>query len=143
MSQADREGVSRKGFLRIGAAAGLAATGAPILASCGKDLPKVKSGRAVIAEKKLKPNSAFVFADAKTEDPRVVVRLESGKILMYSAKCTHKGCTVGYKPEEQHLVCPCHNSIYSPLSGGVVSGPADKPLAKLPVKVANGKVLYT
>lgn len=143
MSQVDREGVSRKGFLRIGAAAGFAAAGAPILASCGKDLPKVKSGKAVIAEKKLKPNSAYVFEDAKTEDPRVVLRLTTGEICMYSAKCTHKGCTVGYKPEEQHLVCPCHNSIYSPSSGDVVSGPADRPLAKLPVKVANGKVIYT
>lgn len=137
-----RKGVSRKSFLRLGTAAGLAAAGAPLLASCGKDLPKVKSGRAVIAEKKLKPNSAFLFADAETEDPRVLVRLESGEILMYSAVCTHKGCTVGYKAEEQHLVCPCHDSTFSPLSGEVISGPADEPLAKFSVKVADGKILY-
>ena len=136
-------GVSRRSFLRLGTAAGLAAAGAPLAASCGKQLPKVKSGKAVIAEKKLKPNSAYVFEDARTEDPRVVVRLEDGKILMYSAECTHKGCTVGYKPEEQHLVCPCHNSIYSPLSGDVVTGPADKPLANLPVEIKDGKIFYT
>ena len=142
MSRVDRKGVSRRGFLRLGGAAGLAAAGAPLLASCGKDLPKVKSGKAIVAEKKLKPNSAVVFADAETEDPRVLVRLESGDLVMYSAECTHKGCTVGYKAEEQHLVCPCHDSTYSPLSGEVVSGPAEEPLAKLPVKVAGGKVLY-
>ncbi len=120
----------------------MAAAGAPLLSSCGKELPKVKSGKAVIAEKKLKPNSAVVFADAKTEVPRVVVRLASGDLVMYSAVCTHKGCTVGYKADEQHLVCPCHNSTYSPLSGDVVSGPADKPLAKLSVKIKEGKILY-
>jgi len=135
-------GVSRRSFLRLGGAAGLAAAGAPLLTSCGKDLPKVKSGKAIVAEKKLKPNSAVVFADAETEDPRVLVRLESGDLVMYSAECTHKGCTVGYKAEEQHLVCPCHDSTYSPLSGEVVSGPADKPLAKLPVEIKEGKVLY-
>ncbi len=138
----DRKAVSRKSFLRLGGAAGLAAAGAPLLTSCGKDLPKVKSGKAIVAEKKLKPNSAVVFADAETEDPRVLVRLESGELLMYSAECTHKGCTVGYKAEEQHLVCPCHDSTFSPLSGEVISGPADEPLAKLAVKVANGKILY-
>jgi len=138
----DRKAVSRKSFLRLGGAAGLAAAGAPLLTSCGKDLPKVKSGKAIVAEKKLKPNSAVVFADAETEDPRVLVRLESGDLVMYSAECTHKGCTVGYKAEEQHLVCPCHDSTYSPLSGEVVSGPADKPLAKLPVEIKEGKVLY-
>ena len=135
-------GVSRRSFLRLGTAAGLAAAGVPLVSSCGKELPKVKSGKAIIAEKKLKPNSAVVFADAKTEVPRVVVRLASGDLVMYSAVCTHKGCTVGYKADEQHLVCPCHNSTYSPLSGDVVSGPADKPLAKLSVKIKEGKVLY-
>lgn len=142
MSRMARQGVSRRSFLRLGGAAGLAAAGAPLLSSCGEDLPKVKSGKAIIADGKLQPNSAFVFADAETDDPRVLVRLESGDLLMYSAECTHKGCTVGYKAEEQHLVCPCHDSTYSPLSGEVISGPADEPLAKLTVKVANGKVLY-
>ena len=138
----DRKAVSRKSFLRLGGAAGLAAAGAPLLTSCGKDLPKIKSGKAIVAEKKLKPNSAVVFADAETEDPRVLVRLESGDLVMYSAECTHKGCTVGYKAEEQHLVCPCHDSTFSPLSGKVVSGPANEPLAKLPVEIKEGKVLY-
>lgn len=137
-----RKGFSRRSFLRLGTAAGLAAAGAPLISSCGKELPKVKSGKAIIVAKKLEPNSAFVFADAETDDPRVLVRLASGELLMYSAECTHKGCTVGYKAEEQHLVCPCHDSTFSPLSGNVVSGPADEPLAKLHVKVANGKVLY-
>jgi Rieske Fe-S protein len=134
--------VSRRDSLRLGTAAGLAGAVLQILASCGKELPKVKSGKVVIAEKKLEPNSAYVFADAETDDPRVVVRLEGGEIPMYSAECTHRGCTVGYNAEEQHLVCPCHDSIFSPSSGTVVSGPADEPLARLDVKVANGKIIY-
>jgi len=36
----------------------------------------------------------------------------------------------------------CHNSTFSPLSGDVVSGPADKPLAKLQVEIRDSKVFY-
>ena len=87
--------VSRKEFLGLGTATGLISAGAPLLASCGKDLPEVKKGEAIVEEDKLEPNSAFTFADADTGEPRVLVRLANGEFAMYSAKCTHRGCTVG------------------------------------------------
>lgn len=90
----------------------------------------------------MKPNSAFTFADAESGQPRVLVRRNSGDYVMYSAECTHQGCTVSYKTGDGgYLACPCHNSVYDLEDGTVVSGPADEPLAKLGVKVEKGKIL--
>ena len=61
-------------------------------------------------------------------------------LVCYSGICTHTGCDVSewIKPTEQ-LVCPCHASFFDPKNRGrVLGGPAPKPLAILPLKVANG-----
>src|SRR3712207_3148721 len=100
--------VTRKQFC-FGAAVGLA--GAPLLlASCGENLPEIERGKPIVEESKLKPNTAFTFADAETGEARVLVRLSDGEFALHSAECTHRGCTVEYKPEEGFLKCPCHGS---------------------------------
>jgi len=45
-----------------------------------------------------------------------------------SRKCTHLGCTLNYSENEDMLICPCHQSHFSP-KGLVLKGPAEKPLA--------------
>lgn len=130
--------ISRKRFL--GSAMGLAAAGPALLASCGEDLPQVGRKSAIVEEDQLKPNSAYVYADAGTGEPRVLVRLHSGEYALYSARCTHQGCTVAYSPKGEALVCPCHHSTYDAKNGAVFSGPADKPLRKLAVSVHDGRV---
>ncbi len=130
--------VSRREFC-LGAALGLA--GAPLLlSSCGKNLPEIEQGKPIVEESKLKPNSAFTFADAETGEARVLVRLPDGEFTLLSAECTHRGCTVEYRPEEGFLKCPCHGSTYDPESGALFGGPAKKPLAEFAVKVEGGKV---
>jgi Rieske Fe-S protein len=130
--------VSRKQFC-FGAAVGLA--GAPLLlTSCGENLPEIERGKPIVEESKLKPNSAFTFADAETGEARVLVRLSDGEFALHSAECTHRGCTVEYKPEEGHLKCPCHGSTYDPQSGALFGGPAKKPLAEFAVRVEGGRV---
>ena len=91
-------------------------------------------------EAKLKPNSAFTFADAETSEARVLVRLSDGGFALHSAECTHRGCTVEYMPEEGFLKCPCHGSTYDPRSGALFKGPAKEPLAEFAVRVEGGKV---
>ena len=56
-------------------------------------------------------------------------------VLIYSAICTHRGCTIqSWKPEEQLLRCHCHLSEFSPWdSAKPLTGPAKKPLAAVPV----------
>lgn len=55
--------------------------------------------------------------------------------LVYSAVCTHRGCTIqSWKSKEQHFRCHCHLSEFAPLSeGSVLNGPARRPLAMIPL----------
>ncbi len=66
-------------------------------------------------------------------------------IVAYSAVCAHQGCPVTGWIEDQGkrvLKCFCHNSEYDPTQGAqVIFGPAPRPLAALPVKIDNGKLL--
>lgn len=58
-------------------------------------------------------------------------------VLVYSALCTHRGCTIAsWKAEERHFRCHCHLSEFAPLDKGrPLTGPARKPLAMVPVRV--------
>jgi ubiquinol-cytochrome c reductase iron-sulfur subunit len=61
-----------------------------------------------------------------------------GGLVAYSKVCTHAGCPVGlYDAELHQLLCPCHQSAFDVLRGGVpTSGPAAWPLPQLPLRVA-------
>ncbi|PXX01491.1 ubiquinol-cytochrome c reductase iron-sulfur subunit [Mycolicibacterium moriokaense] len=56
----------------------------------------------------------------------VVTQPSAGVFKGFSAKCTHKGCTVD-KVADGTIDCPCHGSKFN-LDGTVANGPADKPL---------------
>ncbi len=51
-------------------------------------------------------------------------------VLVYSAICTHRGCTIkSWMPDERNLRCHCHLSQFDALSGGsVIRGPARRSL---------------
>ena len=95
-------------------------------------------GAAIAAEYDVAPGSAVTFKDAGS--PAVLVHLDSGDFVAYSAVCTHQGCTVAYKNGQ--LACPCHGSVFDPADGAaVVAGPAPKPLPEIPVKVQGGDIV--
>ena len=52
---------------------------------------------------------------------------EKGGLYALSAKCMHRGCTVGWNAEEKTWDCPCHGSRYK-YDGTVIHGPAAKNL---------------
>jgi Rieske Fe-S protein len=54
-------------------------------------------------------------------------RDEGGALHLYSAVCTHAGCTVHWNSFEGCWDCPCHGSQFS-TDGEVLNGPAHKPL---------------
>lgn len=58
-------------------------------------------------------------------------------VLVYSAVCTHKGCTIkSWKDEERILRCHCHLSEFAALDGGrVMKGPAMHQLPMAPLGV--------
>lgn len=147
--------VSRKGFVRLGAALGAGFVAAPLLAACGRSAevepgggealsggPDVGGREAIAQAAGVKPGSAVPFIDARSGEQAVLLRLEGGEIAAYSAVCTHHGCLVAYDAEEGMLECPCHGSIFDPENGAeVVSGPAPRPLPQVPIEVQNGSVV--
>ena len=62
----------------------------------------------------------------------------AGGVLIYSAVCTHTGCTVQSRlPDERHFRCPCHLSQFAALDEGEVrGGPAKRPLAMIPATLS-------
>lgn len=162
--------ISRGRFIRLGAALGVSAAGASVVAACGsggggaeqsggrggeeqstgdvggapeagggETVAQVQSGTAITQESDVAQGSALEFTDEEGGQPAVLVHLESGDFVAYSAVCTHRQCTVGYS--EGNLSCPCHGSVFDPTSGGaVVNGPATQPLPEIPVEVRDGEV---
>ena len=70
----------------------------------------------------------------------IVSQPTAGKVVAFSAICTHQGCAVALaKPTE--LDCPCHGSKFNALTGAVLNGPATKPLPAVAVKVSGESVV--
>lgn len=65
-----------------------------------------------------------------------------GRLVAFSAVCTHAGCIVSsWRAEAQLLLCPCHGSEYDPvMAAAVVAGPAPLPLPSLPLVITNGLI---
>jgi arsenite oxidase small subunit len=104
----------------------------------GSQTAATSNKAAIAAESDVAPGSAVTFKDAGS--PAVLVHLNNGDLVAYSAVCTHQGCTVAYKNGQ--LACPCHGSVFDPAKGAaVVAGPAPKPLPEIPVKVEGGEVV--
>lgn len=96
-----------------------------------------ESGGAIAAASDVPPGEALDFEDGGR--PAVLVHLETGEFVAYSAVCTHQGCTVAYDSGE--LACPCHGSVFDPADGAaVVAGPAPEPLAEIPVTESGGEI---
>lgn len=149
------ERVSRSQLIRLGAALSVTVGGASILAACGgsetgggsgggasssasgSTSGMQDSGQAIAAASDVAAGSALAFKDGGSD--AVLVHLDSGDFVAYSAICTHQSCTVAY--QDGQLACPCHGSIFDPANGGaVVNPPAQQPLPEIPVEVRDGQV---
>jgi cytochrome b6-f complex iron-sulfur subunit len=107
--------------------------------SASRGSSSAAGGGAVLATLADIPVGSAVSAKDAGGAPIVVAQPSAGKAVAFSAVCTHMGCTVA--PAGKQLNCPCHGSQYDALTGAVLKGPAPKPLASVPVHVADGKVV--
>jgi Rieske Fe-S protein len=85
------------------------------------------------------PVGGAVSAQTPDGKPVIVAQPTKGRVVAFSAICTHLGCTVA--PAGRILQCPCHGSQYNATTGDVIRGPAPRALSQLPVKVDNGQVV--
>jgi cytochrome b6-f complex iron-sulfur subunit len=88
----------------------------------------------------LPPNSGKTFRFGSR--PALLVRLSSGEYRSMSAVCTHLGCTVQYRAENQQVWCACHNGCYD-LNGKNVSGPPPRGLEAYDVHVRGQEIYVT
>lgn len=69
----------------------------------------------------------------------VLAQPTAGTFKAFTAVCTHQGCTVS-SIDNGVIVCPCHGSRFHLADGSVDSGPAQRPLAPIAIKVADGQI---
>jgi Rieske Fe-S protein len=100
------------------------------------------------------PTSSVVRKDSRLNkvlllrlDPTALVGVTQERaaegVIAYSAICPHAGCEVNvWSAEQQVLECSCHFSHYNPReAAAVIDGPAPRPLAALPLKLVDGKLV--
>jgi len=64
--------------------------------------------------------------------PAVALQPSPGQFVALSAVCTHLGCVVAWKEQDNEFQCPCHGGRFS-ADGQVLGGPPPKPLEPLAV----------
>ncbi|MEU8576962.1 Rieske (2Fe-2S) protein [Streptomyces asoensis] len=69
----------------------------------------------------------------------VVTQPTAGTYKAFSAVCTHQGCAVK-SIADGVINCPCHNSNFSITDGSVKSGPAQKSLPEVAIKVSGDSI---
>jgi Rieske Fe-S protein len=120
---------------------GVAVAGASALAACSGGSETSPSGAStgpLIALSDVPVGGAVAAKDASGA-PVVVAQPTAGRVVAFSAVCTHMGCQVA--PAGKQLHCPCHGSQFDATTGAVLHGPATKPLPGVPVRVENGQVV--
>ena len=73
----------------------------------------------------------------------VAVARADGALFAFSDICTHRGCnlSMGGEIEGTTITCECHGSMFSIETGAVLEGPAEEPIARYPVREADGAIL--
>ena len=71
--------------------------------------------------------------------PALVINTPEG-LRAYSAVCSHFACVVKWDRETGKIICPCHDGLFNPLDGSVLSGPPPLPLTGLPLRVIDGQI---
>ncbi len=59
-----------------------------------------------------------------------VAKVADNEFAVLSTKCSHAGCGVTWKPDQQVFYCPCHGGEFN-ADGTVKKGPPDTPLVRL------------
>ena len=141
-NQSERTNISRRSFL--GFAWGISAValfGQASIALLRFFKPRIESGtfgsRVVAGQvDEFQPGTVSHIQTGRF----YISRLEDGGLLALWQRCTHLGCTVPWREDEERFHCPCHSSIFDS-QGEVVSGPAPRPLDMFPIEIQDSQVI--
>ena len=84
-----------------------------------------------------------LFAYPEPNDHCILVRTVDGQFYAYSQKCTHLSCAVYYSKQENRLLCPCHEGVFSVKDGRPIAGPPTRPLPRVVLEERNGTLIAT
>ena len=143
ISSQDKKGkINRREFLVVGLAFSMAAlVGQAGLALFQFFKPRIKPGAfggVVVAGQvdEFEPGTVSHIRGGRC----YITRLEDGGFLALWHRCTHLGCTVPWRQEEDRFNCPCHSSIFDAV-GNVESGPAPRPMDLFPIEIIDDEVI--
>ena len=87
--------------------------------------------KAVARLSELRAGEARYFRYPGPQDEAVLINTRERGLVAYSQKCTHLSCSVVYQAERDRLFCPCHDGVFSPLTGDPVAGPPQRRLPRI------------
>ncbi len=122
----ERRNFLQKGWTWIRLAA-VAALCYPLARFLNFQVPK--KPRLIKVEKKLNDGDIYLAPD-------FALFKDKSETWAVSRTCTHLGCRLNYSEEEHQLICPCHQSKFTP-KGERLAGPAKKNLPLFPVEKMN------
>ncbi len=142
LTSAGEDEVTRREFVRylVLASGGFAAGNVGV--ALWSSLRSINAGepRPIVALRDVPEGSAHLFRYPSDADPAILVHLPGGELRAFSQKCTHLGCVVYYQPDRDEMECPCHEGVFDANSGGVISGPPQRPLGRIDVEVRGDTV---
>lgn len=97
--------------------------------------------RAVARVAEVAEGQAVYFRYPNSDDEAVLLRLPGDQFVAYSQKCTHLSCAVYYQADHQRLYCPCHDGVFSVLTGDPEAGPPQRRLPRIVLR-RDGELLY-
>jgi len=127
--------VTRRDYLRIlvTVSAGLAAGAAGVAVGLFRRHGSGTAAPTKVAYR-LDPGQAVAFRYPGGDDRALAIRLPDGRLVGWSAVCTHLSCAVLWREEDSLLECPCHDGVFDPATGEVVAGPPPRPLPRVELR---------
>jgi Rieske Fe-S protein len=102
---------------------------------------QTQGGEVVIAQvSALVAGEGFNFK-ANDGTDAILFKTKDEKVYALSRICTHEGCSVEFDLAQNKLICPCHGATYEAPDGNVISGPTQRNLKKINVKIDGDNVL--
>jgi Rieske Fe-S protein len=99
--------------------------------------PEAPAADAVIALDKVPVGGSVAATVAGA--PVIVAQPTKGKVVCFSAICTHQGAQTS--TDGKVISCPRHGSLFNAFTGAVEGGPATKPLPAVKVKIDGTNVV--